>query len=164
MLLHLPRAGPVPQQNQKTDDFMLWRHAWCHDAMSWRHDVILWRHDVIPWCHITSQCHTMMQKLKTHHITIFDLVTLTFDLWPWPSNLSGILSRSIPVSNFVTVRQSVQPWECPETDRQTHTHRHTKRLRFYNLRPRRFADAAGDNVVFVAKHSMRVSCPFTEKE
>ena len=32
----------------------------------------------------------------------FDLVTLTFDLWPWPSN-----SRPIPVPNIVTIHWTV---------------------------------------------------------
>ncbi len=58
------------------------------------------------------------------------MAILTFDLWPWPSNLSEILSRSIP--NFATVSQTVQPWECWLTD--GHTHRHTDTLdRFYTL-------------------------------
>ena len=52
-------------------------------------------------------------------ITFFDLVTLTFDLWPWPFNSSEILSRSMSVKNFEAICQTVQPWERWITDRHT---------------------------------------------
>ncbi len=90
--------------------------------------LILWRHDVIyvssrrHWHHVTtshmSWRHTKTKDFlsdhsnkKTLQITFFHLVTLTFDLWPSPSNSFDISQSSIPVPNFVTVRQSVQPWE-----------------------------------------------------
>ncbi len=47
---------------------------------------------------------TQKNKAKTLEITF-----LTG--WPWPSNSFKILSRSIPVPNFTTVRQRVLPWE-----------------------------------------------------
>ncbi len=40
-------------------------------------------------------------------IMFFKLATLTFDLWPWPSNLSEILSRSIPPPNFESIRSTL---------------------------------------------------------
>ena len=42
---------------------------------------------------------------QSSKITFFNRMTLTFDLWPWPSNLLEMSSRSIPVSNFVTIGQ-----------------------------------------------------------
>ena len=57
------------------------------------------------------------KKLRNH---IFDLVTWIFDLWPWPSNSSEILSRSIPIWNFVSICQAVWPWERWRTDRRKH--------------------------------------------
>ena len=71
--------------------------------------------------HITSY-----QKLKK--ITFFKPVTLTFDLWPWPLNLSEIPSRLVALPNFGSLRQTVQPWERWQTDRHAH-----RRDRFYTL-------------------------------
>ena len=45
-------------------------------------------------------------------------MTLTFDLRPWVSNSSEILSRYTPPSIFVSVCQKVRPWECSQTDGQ----------------------------------------------
>ncbi len=62
---------------------------------------------------------------KTHiilqEITFFNLVTLSFDLWPWQSNLAKILLGHIPIPKIVFIRQTVQSWECWKTDRQTDT-------------------------------------------
>ena len=71
---------------------------------------------------------------------------MTFDLWPWPCNLSEILSRSIPPLNLESVRSTVQPGERWQTDRQTHTHR---RDRFHTLnrwRRREREEGDGKNV------------------
>ncbi len=102
----------------------------CQDVMLWRHDVVPWRHDV-PWpsCSDKLDLHNTIKRLK---ITFFNMATLNFDLWPWPSNSSETLSRSIMTLNFGSVRQTVRPWECQLTDRHTRTHTHT-RDRFYTL-------------------------------
>ncbi len=67
--------------------------------------------DSVPNTHIIPQ-----------EITLFNLVTLTFDLWPWQSNLAQILSGHIPIPKIVLIRQTVQSWECWKTDRQTDRH------------------------------------------
>ena len=70
----------------------------CQEVTAWCQ--VTWRHDIVPWRHITSGVmikwlcaiyigHTMRKSRK---ITFFKMATLTFDLWPWPSNLSEILS------------------------------------------------------------------------
>ncbi len=104
----VPRRDPVP-----------WRHV-----MSWRRTVT--SRDVMSWCHMTSGVMTnwlcVIQPSETLEITFFNLATLTFDLWPWPSNSFEILSRSMPPPNFGSVCQTVQPWERWLTDRQTDTH------------------------------------------
>ena len=46
----------------------------------------------------------------------------SFDLWPWPSNSSEILSRSTPPSNVGSLCQTVQPGERWQTHRHTDTH------------------------------------------
>ncbi len=48
-------------------------------------------------------------------------MTLTFDLWPWPSNLYKIWWSLMSVSNFRSVGPSVQSAECKQTHRQTDT-------------------------------------------
>ncbi len=112
------------------------------DVKMSRHDV-MWRHDVVPWRHMTSWCDvtwcpfvmtecTNINLSETSEITFFNLATLTFDLWPWPLNLAEIISRSFPLPNFVTLGQTVQPWERWLTDTQTHrlTDRQTDRTDF----------------------------------
>ena len=104
--------------------------------MSKRHAVTSWRrtitsHDVmtsycdVMWRHMTSGVMTncVIHPSETSKITFFNLATLTFDLWPWPLNLSEIISRSTPPPNFGSVCQMVQPWERSQTGTHTHTHR-----------------------------------------
>ncbi len=83
-------------------------------------------------CHgVTSWQNTKrLNPPETSEFTFFNLVTLTFDLWPWPSKSSEILSRSMPPPNFAigSLRQTVQPWERSQTDRHTH-----RRDWFYTL-------------------------------
>ena len=90
--------------------------------VTWRHDVVLSRHMTLgvltKWFCAIYIGHTIEKVRKSR---FFRMATLTFDLWPWPSNSSEILSRSIPTPNFRSVAQSVQPWECWLTDRHTHT-------------------------------------------
>ena len=80
----------------------------------------LWRHDFILWHHMMSH-HTpkwfymgisFRQKPGNH---IFFIVTLTFDLWPWPSNMSMMLSRSISRPISKSICQTVWPWEWLQT-------------------------------------------------
>ncbi len=105
-------------------------------SCTWRHDVVPSRH-MTSWCDVTwrhfvmTEC-TNINLSETSEITFFNLATLTFDLWPWPLNLAEIISRSFPLPNFVTLGQTVQPWERWLTD--TQTHRLTdRRDRFYTL-------------------------------
>ncbi len=109
-----------PSHNKKTDDVMLWRHT----VTSWYHTMT--SHYIIMSRHRPAFCMLAL-KPENHRHHVFWPGEL--DLWPWPSNSSEILSRSIRVSNFVIVWQSVQLWECSQTD----THTETDRLHFHNL-------------------------------
>ncbi len=118
---------------------------WCHVVMScdvmtscrdvmWCH-VTSWRHDVTPWRHVTSyDVMTSWQDVTLGH----DIAPMTYisygfnqirtswkscflscDLWPWPINLSEILTRSIPLLILESVCQTVWLWEHSWTDRRT---------------------------------------------
>ncbi len=101
----------------------------CFVIMHMREILHMNAHETFACTNVSYRAENPDQSSK---ITFFNRMTLTFDLWPWPSNSSERSSRSIPIPNLVTVCQSVQPWECSQTD--THTHRQTDRpLRFYNL-------------------------------
>ncbi len=97
--------------------------------VTWRYDVVLWRHMMsgvmTKWLCAIYIGHTITKSQK---ITFFKMVTLPFDLWPWLSNLSEILSRAMFLPNCRSVAQTVQPWERWQTDTQTH-----RRDRFYTL-------------------------------
>ena len=54
--------------------------------------------------------------------TFLTLVTLTFDLWPWPSNSSYIWWFLMCVPNFRSIGTTVWPWERRQMDRHTHRH------------------------------------------
>ncbi len=100
----------------------------CRAVTSWRDVTLLpkdikWR-DIMKLLHMTSYWMTKrtctdqpIWKSENHVFQPSDL-----DLWPWPSNLSEILSRSIPPLNLESVRSTVQPGERWQTDRQTDTH------------------------------------------
>ncbi len=58
------------------------------------------------WTHTKALLALMSiiaQNIQAKTITFFNWMTWTLDLWRWPSNLSEMSSRSIPVPNFVTV-------------------------------------------------------------
>ncbi len=81
------------------------------------------------WTHM-KPLHALMSIIgqknpgQNSKITFFIWMTLTFDLWPWPSNLSEMSSRSIPVLNLVTIHQSV-PRESVHALTHKHTDTHT---------------------------------------
>ena len=78
---------------------------------------------------VQSTQATPLKSLKT---AFFNLATLTFNLWPWPSGSSEILSRSILTPNFKVkfLSQSVWLLESLITDTHTHTHTHTNGTNF----------------------------------
>ncbi len=86
---------------------------------------------------------------KPRKFTFFNMVTLIFDLWPWPSRVFEILSRYNPPLNFRSIPQTVQPWGRW----QTNTHTQTHGTDFIPL----IADVAGKNVEegSLIKKSMR---------
>ncbi len=93
--------------------------------------VVSRRHAVTSWCRaVTSGVMTKWLCAiyightigKSRKITFFKIATLTFDLWPWPSNLSEVLSKAMFLPNFRSVAQTVQSWERWQTDRQTDAH------------------------------------------
>ncbi len=102
---------------------------WHHDVIQWHPDIMQWQHDVI-WRHMTSWSYTIDQDLISVHsnqkileMMFFDLVTLTFDLWPWPAN------------------PFVKWFSCERANRRTHTHTHTNGSVFITST----ADAGGNN-------------------
>ena len=86
-------------------------HMMWHYGVTWRHDVTLRygvtsRHDVMPWHQMTPyewQRESAWVKSENPKITFFNLVILTFDLWPWPLNSYEISSMSNPTPNFRSV-------------------------------------------------------------
>ncbi len=77
---------------------------------------------VIPWqlCQTIGQLMHLGQEIM--EITLFDLVTLTIDLWPWSPNSSEISSRSIPVLDSMTIsRSSVRALTYSQWDTRIHT-------------------------------------------
>ncbi len=73
---------------------------------------ILCPKDFILWRHMTSYIITksICAIYTCHTIKKFKMVTLIFDLWPWPSNSSTILPKAMSTPNFRFVSQTVQPW------------------------------------------------------
>ena len=100
----------------------------CQDVTPWRH-VTSWRlavtshdirwHDKMSLCNLHRSHH---KKMSENHVFFFKMASLTFDLWPWPSNLSEILSKAMFLPNFRSVSQTVQLWEHWQTHRQTDRH------------------------------------------
>ncbi len=72
---------------------------------------------IFPVC---SKYNCSLWLKDTSKITFCNLTTLTFDLWPWPSNSSEMLLRYTPTPNYRPVCQRVQTWECWQTNTQTH--------------------------------------------
>ncbi len=91
-----------------------WRHAVTSYELVTSHRDVIWRR--VKWQSESAQVH----PLETPKIRLCDLVTLTFDPWPWPLSLAEIISRSFATPNFVTLGQTVQSWERWLTDTQTH--------------------------------------------
>ena len=92
---------------------LLRRPSFCPTDVIWERHVTKWCHQ---WHHMTSWHSRTGQDFtwsnsnqKTGEITFFVPMTLTFDVWPWPSNSSEILSRSIPVPTLVPIHRPVWP-------------------------------------------------------
>ncbi len=83
-------------------------------------DVTAVWHDML--CHNKVDCTLIFTFYMPRKSRFFDLVTLAFDLWPWVSNSSEILSRYTPPPIFVSVCQTVWPWECSQTDGRDRKH------------------------------------------
>ena len=110
--------------------------------VTWRravtsHDVRC--HDQMALCNLHRSHHK-----KSRKITFFKMATLTFDLWPWPLNLSEILSKAMFLPNFRPVAQTVQAWERWQTDTLT-----DRRDLFYTLNRWRGREKWKTNVGFV---------------
>ncbi len=91
------------------------------DVKTSRRDVTTSHCDVI-LCHLSRQNgsveFTQVTPLGSPKITFFKMATLTFDLWPWPSNSTEIW-QAMFTPNFRSVRQTVQTGERQWTDTQT---------------------------------------------
>ncbi len=74
---------------------------------------------------LTLNLSSHLKLKKSFH---FNLATLTFDLWPCPSNSYGIWSSLSHTPNFVFLPGTLQLWEHSLTDRHTH-----RMDRFYTL-------------------------------
>ncbi len=92
----------------------------CHDV-TWRH-MTSWCHN---WCHTSSQNGSVqfiqVTPSKSPKITFINMVTLTFDLWPWPSNSSEIWWSLLCVQNVSSIGRTVQPAELKQTQKHTQT-------------------------------------------
>ncbi len=90
------------------------------------HFVVLspnWHHLVTSQDTVRTLLHTPGFRIRSTKSEnpgnyIFDLLTLTFDLWPWLSNFAELSSRSSLIPIFGTVRQTVQQWRGSQTDRR----------------------------------------------
>ncbi len=82
-------------------------------ALTYNLDIWPWPQWPWPWTHMTT-----FSLAENWNFNIFTLVTLTFDLLPWPSNSFEIWWSLICVPNFRAVGPTVQPAKC----KQTHTH------------------------------------------
>ncbi len=96
------------------------------DCHPWQmsHDLILWRHDVYCDVHILASPYIIWDRSNQKSMEII-FWPRDLDLWPWPSNLTQILSRSMCLPIFKPLPKTVQLWECWITDTHTHTHAHT---------------------------------------
>ncbi len=93
-----------------------------HDIMTSYCDLT-WHHDVILWCHMKSHhrpwwLHMGSPFSKSLEITFSDLVSLTFDLRPWPTILAYPRSGSIFMPKIKVICQTVQTGELGQTHRQ----------------------------------------------
>ncbi len=136
-LPHKPSNTDIPHIGPWMENHVLFI-AFIYSVRSWHgeeRNAMTSRHDVTPmmsrlrrnvthlwWCTFRWHCMTE-QKPLIGKSRFFNLVTFTFDLWPWPSNSAEILSRSLCLPIFVSICQTVQPRERWITDR--HTHRQT---------------------------------------
>ncbi len=64
----------------------------------------------LPPIHIHHWSVWAWRKLKFPFKICFNLTTLTFDLWPWPSNLTYISFDFTYIPQIRSVWPSVQPW------------------------------------------------------
>ncbi len=117
MLLHLPRTEPISQEKDK----------WCHGVTSWRHTMTSWRHTMTSHYIIMSQhrpafCILALKPENLRH-HVFDLVTLTFDLWPLPIELVQDFIKVNPCAKFRD-RTSIRSVMRVFTNSHTHTHTH----------------------------------------
>ena len=111
LVSHLPRVDGV--QNSP-NNFDLNPVTLTYDLDLWPWWPWPWPLRPWPWT-IFSET-----RLKTGFFIFLTLVTLTFDLWPWPSNLSKIWLSSMRAPNFRSVGPTVQPCRA-QTDTHTHT-------------------------------------------
>ncbi len=105
-----------------------WRHGVTSRDVTWRHDITVWRHMTF---HVMTVSLHGPSHQKYRKFTFSNMATLTFDLWPWPSNSSEILSRYIHPPNLGPY---FKPFSRESADRQTDTHTQThRRDRFHTL-------------------------------
>ncbi len=78
------------------------------------------RRDVIMSHHRRGFWFGYPKWISSPKITFPKLVTLIFDLWASLSNFSEILTRCMHVTNFLSIHQTVQPWEHWQLDTCIH--------------------------------------------
>ncbi len=81
--------------------------------VAWHRDITGW---YITWHRMTNLPRSTHQKLQKSPFQ-----NSYPEAWPWLLSSSRILSRSILIPNFGTVRWLVQQWECWLIDRHTDT-------------------------------------------
>ncbi len=116
-LTEVPMSQLIASCDSRINNTKVLLHLPHHSVMSFCDAT--WRHDVMtPCCDVTPCLVSVRSNQKTVEITFFDLVTLTFDLWLSPLNLSKIWAKSIPVINFVTMGW-IEWFSCESANRQT---------------------------------------------
>ncbi len=105
------------------------RHALFVSILAWKtllHDIsaiqsiLSQRYQMMSWRHMMWHDKENLHRSTHQKIWLCDPVTLTFNLWPWPSNVAEIISWSFLTPNFMDLGQTVKPWERWRTDTQTH--------------------------------------------
>ncbi len=116
----------TPERSRTSRDPQLYSPFVCYGLRDTQINFVMSRDVMSSYCCVTWS-HTIGHKDftwefnsgKSLKITFADLVTLTFDLRPWPTIPTYVISRSTSMPKIKVIGQTVQPWEYTHTDRNT---------------------------------------------
>ena len=80
-----------------------------------------------------------------------------------PTNSFLFLGVYTSVSNLVKIDEEMRPWECPQTDRHSHTHARTDAKRFYYLSHAICYSYGADNKTYEASIACYRLLPHTHR-